>query len=118
MVVLSGRFQPSRSNRWQYVLEKKRTGEPGDHAPWRDQWVRLAALPVGGSVSLHPCRRMNACRCGRQGEMMTMRLHPWQRSIRLSLGGIKPKTGEQTGEQIAFEISRNEAGQGFQGFIQ
>lgn len=50
--------------------------------------------------------------------MMTMRIHPWQSSIRLSLGGIKPKTGEQTGEQIAFEISINEAGQGFQGIFQ
>jgi hypothetical protein len=32
--------------------------------------------------------------------------------------GIKTKTGEQIGEQIAFVISKSEAGHGFQGFVQ
>lgn len=30
--------------------------------------------------------------------------------IAVLFGGIKPKTGEQTGEQITFEISINDAG--------
>lgn len=69
-------------------------------------------------VSVYPCCRVKARRCWRLGHIMAVRCHPWPRSIRLSLGGIKPKTGEQTGEQISSEIQESEAGQGFQGFIQ